>query len=524
MYAFFPLFLTFILGCQDYSMNAVEKRLPQMLVYPTEIDFGRLDAGAESGHESFVIVNTGDEDLILFAPELHSENTRFEINGFEEDTILIPGGELLEVHVYYTPETFETNGAYISVEGNDESNPMVQVLLTGGGDAPVIDVSPLDFDYGDISIGCDNEERITIRNSGNQDLVVESVVQMVTQPVDIIMEMGSLPPPPWTIPPSQEIDFLVSYIPSDIGADASDIEILSNDPINPLVETAQIGDGDVEQWHTDTFTQEEIPILDVLWVIDNSGSMNPFQSHLSTNISAFMNVFSQSGADYHMAVITTDRWSFQQVLTPNTPHVDSVLSSLVQVGINGSGNEKGIEMSVASLSSSAYAGPGSAFFRTEALLIVIYVSDESDWSNPGWASHLIFFDNLKPQGGFVPYGVIGDVPGGCTYSGPFGQRVAQAGNGYYDLIDHYGGNWYSICAQDWGVQLQDLADEVTSRRNFPLSESDPIESTITVYVNGQVSTDWIYESTDNWVVFNEGHSPEEGQTIRIEYASWGCGE
>ena len=505
-------------------MNAVEKRLPKMLVYPEEIDFGRLDAGTESGHESFVIVNTGDEDLILIAPVLHSENTRFEINGFEEDTILIPGGELLEVNVYYTPETFETNGAYVSVEGNDESNPSVQVLLTGGGDAPVIDVSPLDFDYGDISIGCDNEERITIRNSGNQDLVVESVVQMVTQPVDIIMEMGSLPPPPWTIPPNQEIDFLVSYIPSDIGADASDIEIVSNDPVNPFIETAQIGDGDVEQWHIDTFTQEAIPILDVLWVIDNSGSMSPFQSHLSTNISAFMNVFSQSGADYHMAVITTDRWSFQQVLTPNTPHVDSVLSSLVQVGINGSGNEKGIEMSVASLSSSSYAGPGSSFFRTEALLVVIYVSDEQDSSNPGWSSHIAFFDNLKPNGGFVPYGVIGDVPGGCTYSGPFGQRVAQSGNGYYDLIDHYGGNWYSICAQDWGVQLQDLAGEVTSRRNFALTEPDPIESTITVYVNGQVSTDWTYESNDNWVVFNEGHFPEEGQTIRIEYATWGCGE
>ena len=255
--------LTFLIGCSDYTVAGVEKRQPQMLVHPQEIDFGRLDAGTESGHETFMIVNTGDEDLKIFAPDLVSGNVRFEIDSYDEEVITIEGGAFLEVNVYYTPETFETNGGYVSVEGNDEMNPLIQVLLTGGGDAPVIDVSPLEFDYGDISIGCDNEERITIRNEGNQDLIIETITQMVTQPVDILMEMGSLPPPPWTILPGQELDFLVSYIPSDIGGDASDIEIASNDPINPLVVTEQIGDGDVEQWFTQTWQQEELSLIHI---------------------------------------------------------------------------------------------------------------------------------------------------------------------------------------------------------------------------------------------------------------------
>ena len=95
--------------------------------------------------------------------------------------------------------------------------------------------------------------------------------------------------------------------------------------------------------------------------------------------------------------------------------------------------------------------------------------------------------------------------------------------GYWDLIDYYGGNWYSICATDWGVQLQDLADEVTTRSKFELDKPDPIESTISVYVNGQVVTEWTYESADNSVNFNEGAVPEEGQTVTIDYAVWGCG-
>ena len=149
--------LTFLIGCQDYTMNGIQKRQPQMLVHPQQIDFGRLDSGTETGHETFMIINTGDEDLQIFAPDLVSGNVRFEIDEYDSEEITIEGGSFLEVNVYYNPETFETNGAYISVEGNDEENPSIEVLLQGGGDAPVMTVSPEDFDYGVISIACDIE-------------------------------------------------------------------------------------------------------------------------------------------------------------------------------------------------------------------------------------------------------------------------------------------------------------------------------------------------------------------------------
>ena len=103
-------------------------------------------------------------------------------------------------------------------------------------------------------------------------------------------------------------------------------------------------------------------------------------------------------------------------------------------------------------------------------------------------------------------------------------RSLQPGLGYWDLIDHYGGSWYSICATDWGVQLQDLAGEVTGRRMFTLDERDPIVDTIEVTVNGQVTTNWEYDEASNSVIFHDEHVPEEGQTIKIDYATWGCGE
>lgn len=506
---------SFVFGCSDNLIYKVSDPQPEIVVYPEEIDFGNLESGQESRSEEIIIVNAGDGDLSILSPELFDGSTRYSLSAPEEE-VVIPAGELLVLEVTYTPETYETNGSFVRIESNDELSPVIDVTVVGSGDAPVMSVSPEEFDYGEISIGCDNEERITIRNDGNLELTVDSISQMVTQPDDIIMEFGSLPEPPWYLEPGEEVDFLVSYIPEDVGNDESLITITGNDPQTPEVEVLQYGVGDVEKWINQNYQQEEIPILDILWVVDNSGSMSPHQTNLSSNIGSFMTAFAATGADYHMAVITTDDWSFSAIVTPYSADPEGQLASLVVTGVMGSGHERGLEMSVLSLSSSSAAGPGGSFFREDAKLVLIFVSDEPDHSSD-WSSYISFFDSLKPSGDFIPYGVIGDYPSGCT-----GYPSAQFGAGYWHLIDHYGGAWYSICASDWGVQLQDLAGEMTGRRTFPLDASDPIVDTIEVRVNGQVTEDWEYDASSNSVVFAEGSVPEEGQTIDIDYAVWGC--
>ena len=515
------ILLSLLAGCADYTMAGIEKRVPEVLVHPEHINFGNLISGTESGADYFSIINTGGEDLIISPPVLVSGNERFFLSEEYPDEIVIPSGTLLDVFVGYTPETFEANGGYIEFETSDEDEPLVKVTLEEYGDAPVMSITPEDFDYGNISIGCDNEERVTITNDGNMPLTVDSVIQMVTQPVDILMEFGSLPEPPWIIDPGLSLDFLVSYIPTDVGSDSSQITIEGNDPYTPIVEVLQQGDGDVEQWYNETHVQEEIPILDILWVVDDSGSMNRFQSSLSSNIGLFVNAFIATGADYRMSVITTSHSQIGNIIDINTPYPEIAIANEVLVGIGGYGIEKGILKSVEALSNSQSAGPGGNFFREDATLVVIYVSDEPDFSDP-WGDYVQFFDIIKPIGQFIPYAVIGDPPSGCTNSSGYGG--AQYGSGYWNLVDYYGGDWYSICANDWGVQLQMMANSMAGKRSYELREADPIESTIEVTVNGQISTHWEYDPNENRVVFETGHVPEAGQTIDIEYAVWGCYE
>ena len=511
------LFLLALLSCNDYTMIGKPSE-QDILAFPEHINFGHLVSGQETGLSEFAVINSGQRDLIINTPVLVSGNDRFSLGGLPDQEWTIAPQEHISFEVSYVPETFESNGAYIEVPSDDPDEPLVIVTLEGYGDAPVMTVKPSEFDYGDISIGCDNEERVTITNDGNLPLTIHSVTQMVTQPADIIMEFGTLPPPPWVIDPGLSLDFLVSYVPTDVGADESLIEIAGDDPRTPEVEVLQYGDGDVEQWFVETHIQEEIPVLDILWVVDDSGSMNMFQTHLANNINLFIQAFVATGADYHMAVITTTHSMIGSIIDGTTPNPELAIANEVLVGIGGSGMEFGLQKSQDALSSANSAGPGSAFFREDASLIVIYVSDEPDHSM-FWTNYINFFDNLKPVGQFTPYAIIGDPPSGCEIPP---RTRAQYGAGYWDIVDHYGGSWYSICASDWGVQLQMMADQMAGQSAYGLEEEDPIVDTINVTVNGQAVSGWEYDSNTNSVRFHIDHIPEPGQTVEIEYAVWGC--
>ena len=92
------------------------------------------------------------------------------------------------------------------------------------------------------------------------------------------------------------------------------------------------------------------------------------------------------------------------------------------------------------------------------------------------------------------------------------------------MTQRYNGETYSICASDWGVQMQNLATEVAVRSSFQLLEDDVMEETIEVRVNGQIVTGWIFDSGENAIIFDHDAIPESGNTVDINYATLGCGD
>ena len=521
---FIVLLFSLLLGCSDNTLVKVIDAKPEIMVHPQELFFGHVLSGYEIEQEMFSIVNVGNATLYI-EPDLMDGSTRYSIPDFENDDLILQPGEILDVLVDYAPITYEHNGAVVSVLSNDEEDPEIFVIMEGYGDAPKIEVNPEYVDYGDISIGCDNEYRITIKNIGNIDLFINDVIQMSTLPNDVYIDYGSLPEPPWILVPGQEVDLLVKYTPTDIGSDESIVKILSNDPRRSEIELIQVGTGDIEHWIVEEWIQEEERIYDILWVIDNSGSMRRFQNLLKNNIHSFVTqLLAPGNVDYRMGFITTDwhRLVGYNYIDNNTQNPSIEAALLVDgIGTSGGANEAGLAEVHYALE---YFRDNNEFIRSDAELVIIYVSDEPDHSPFPHTYYENEYLNYKPADKIKTYAVIGDYPSGC--SNTFGNLPinAQFGSGYYELVSHFGGQWYSICDIDWGGNMTNLAADISIRSHFYLEKPDPIISTIEVYVNGQsVLSGWTYNESENKVIFDPNNIPSPGQSIRIEYATYGCG-
>ena len=71
---------------------------------------------------------------------------------------------------------------------------------------------------------------------------------------------------------------------------------------------------------SDTFEQSADNInnkIDILWVIDNSGSMQTSQANVQANFQSFISEFEAKGLDFQMAVTTTDAYRALYTGDPN---------------------------------------------------------------------------------------------------------------------------------------------------------------------------------------------------------------
>tara|TARA_B100000700_G_C15055966_1_gene862838 strand:- start:3471 stop:5087 length:1617 start_codon:yes stop_codon:yes gene_type:complete len=528
-------FVVLSIGCSsDYEISKYVEppepgvTAPEIEVDPTHHSYGALSAGSETQDIVINIENIGNDDLDVSNIYLHNGDSNFTLSTMPIGIVESLGS--VELIVTYAPGTYETNHETISIISNDEDEPVVNVTLDGSGDAPVITITPDYHDFGDVYIGCDDTLPIEVGNIGNSNLIIDDIEFFASLPVDFSMQdyepdWGVLP---ITISPGDTINLNVDYMPLDVLDDAAYLEISSNDPATPTAHADQDGLGEVEAWITDSFNQDGTVDVDILFVIDNSGSMGSNQTNIKNNFDAFMNAFNAAGVSYQMALITTDSADFVGDVITNAT-VDPVTefnNQIDSIGTRGSAYEKGLWFAYESTTTGdASSSSPTGFFRSDARLVVVYVSDEPDFSHQtygsGGSTTMVPADysasllSLKSSSDLVTaHAIAGDYPSGCTSNGG-----AQFGDGYYDVVTDLGGTFMSICAADWSVTMDTLARESLAQLGFALSDT-PIEDTITVTVDGVLSSDWSYEASSNTVIFTT--APADGSTIDINYGVWGC--
>lgn len=261
--------------------------------------------------------------------------------------------------------------------------------------------------------------------------------------------------------------------------------------------------------------------LDIVWIIDNSGSMSDEQQALGTNFSAFIDEFITKDVDFKMGITTTDTSSSTkkgQMVTgsdtkltsakakANETQFKSDFRNLVKVGTSGSGNEKGLEASEGFMQKYA-----ASFIRPDAYLAVVVLSDEEDQSSKAVQFYTDYLKTFKSEAGLVKVYSIVDVNKTNSGSG-----IATGGDRYIAASNNTAGV-YSDIRSDFHSSLSAMGDQIINLLDSFALANDPVAGSLKVYVNGALSTDYTFDAVSRSIKFDSNHLPPVGAEVKVTY-------
>jgi hypothetical protein len=271
---------------------------------------------------------------------------------------------------------------------------------------------------------------------------------------------------------------------------------------------------------TDSFSQQSSGgKLDILWVIDNSGSMGDEQQALGDNFSAFIEEFVEKNIDFQMAVTTTDTRSqyagvaygdSMETLTSEklAEDQDQFLEDFaenVSVGVDGSGKEKGIKGSFAFTNRHK-----DDWLRDDAYYVIVYMSDEEDQSEASVNAYMNGIKAKKNNDGLVKaYSIVQMVETSVD------KWLHRGYERYQEASDLTNGRVTDI-RDDFYLTLLEMGEEIAQlSEQFPLSSTPADIDSIVVVVDGVESQDWEYIPASNTISFNS--APAVGAQIEVTY-------
>lgn len=270
------------------------------------------------------------------------------------------------------------------------------------------------------------------------------------------------------------------------------------------------------------------PRVDILFVIDNSGSMQSVQQAMANNAQRFADEMSRvSILDYHIGVLSTDMDNCMfsgggkkcgflvgqpTFVQKSTPDLVTTLASRMVLGTNGSATEVMFSPVMTALSTTMETGYNKGFYRQDAFLAVIFITDANEQSQYSPDDFMRFLVQKKGDPAKVlGYGVIRKLAEEKTCDGSedlddkLETFLGKVVNG-----DVRQSNVLSLCDADYGPKLAAFAKDIVKRTAGSVKLSRrPILRTLRVFYGTQeipndAKTGWVYVPSDNSLALAEG--------------------
>jgi hypothetical protein len=472
---------------------------------------------------------------------------------------------------------FTTNDTRTDFSVSGQEPGVFSVGFAGRPVKDEVDVIPPELEFGEVTLDCGSpERRTTLYNVGATEVTLgQPVIDSPTNPPTFTVTSTSNPSDspndattgwPMVLAPGDSLSVSVRYFARRQGLEEGVLLVPtfnSSGSAGTGVSVPLSGSGTRETSQTDIFDQASDPTVDVLFVVDDSGSMSDDQAQLAGNFPQFYTTSNVADSDYHIAVTTTltvgncfdlsgceddemsgyyTSCSSERFLTPTSNDPSGQFACNVRVSDNrnpdrpaSDSGEGGLRAAYNFLTSPKIDDPtiNGGFLRDEAKLHVIIVTDEPDQSRGPTDLYIDFFRNLKGfrNESLVAVSAIAKRDGE-TCSSSDGDVGTER---YEEVVDALNGRFQSLCDQDWSANMRALGlDSLGLQVEFFLSRA-ATASTLNVCVRSGspqaactrvaatsegAANGWFYDATANSVVFNAGSVPPRGSRIEVRYETF----
>lgn len=274
--------------------------------------------------------------------------------------------------------------------------------------------------------------------------------------------------------------------------DIEDMAVTIEEDVTIIEDTAP----DYEPIWVDHFYQpSQTDGVDIIWVIDPSGSMNNHQARLMQGIAAMMGAL--PSADWRLAIIPADhRFSKDEDQFPLVPGDTALDAENMYLASKKGAFEAGFDALYAYIMENDYS---LTWMRHDAALLVVFVSDEEEQSNVYFSQVNQFLSWITSYRNNVYLASIVNLDPSdseCTNNSSF------TGTRYINATNYFGGQVIDICSEDWTAGVQDASTQIEPYEYWDLTHVPLDQNFIYVFVDGVIYTDWYFDSTRNRIYFD----------------------
>ncbi len=469
--------------------------------------------------------------------------------------------------------------------GNAKPNLVAKVGLSK------VQVLPDNIDFGVVTLGCKSPpQSASIYNQGTVDVNVTKVTLDGCGPEVAFVNKPAIPKDGLPISQKTPQTFKVQYGPQKVGKLTCQLTITtgqngmctdntgatsgscdkttdcSNAGDTCLGDSFSVpltGEGTLDTEWTDVFDQADGSKVDVLFVVDNSGSMSDKQVNLANSFATFVKIAQLWNNDFHVGVVTTDMEDGTQsgrlrpfgdlrFVTKAQADPAGALKTLSKQGDQGSSTEQGFLAVEKALTlpltldakkvcttnkdcatgdicttnpedgTKGCGGENRFFLRKNASLEIVHMGDEDDQSPGDMTYYTNLFYSFKGQANknLFHFHAIAGPSGGCTDQGAGAAEDCQR---YQQMAQTTSGVFASVCDIDFGPAMSSIGTQAFGLAMQYFLTRNPEPNTIDVKLNAtscpQGPKTWKYDAPSNSVIFEANGTcvPQKNDKIYIHY-------